>query len=128
VKTAKYFDLGPDDLVLTVATDGAEMYGSERDKALAKRFGGRFDREAAAEAFGQHMLGAVTDHVAELSTVDRTRIFNLGYYTWVEQQGVSVAEFSARRSAAYWTGLRDLLPAWDTMIEEFNARTGVCRS
>ena len=128
VKTAKYFDLGPDDLVLTVATDGAEMYGSERDKALAKRFGGRFDREAAAEAFGQHMLGAVTDHVAELSTVDRTRIFNLGYYTWVEQQGVSVAEFTARRSAAYWTGLRDLLPAWDAMIRDFNARTGLCPS
>ena len=26
VKFAKYFDLGPDDVVLTVATDGAEMY------------------------------------------------------------------------------------------------------
>ncbi len=122
VKTAKYYDLGPDDLIVTVATDGAEMYGTEREKALQKRFGGTFDRTAAAEAFGQHMLGAATDHLLELSTRDRTRIFNLGYYTWVEQQGVSVAEFNARRDQAFWRGLRDLLPAWDAMIDEFNAR------
>ena len=32
VKTAKYLGLGPDDVVVTVATDGAEMYGSERAK------------------------------------------------------------------------------------------------
>ncbi len=30
VKTAKYLDLGPDDVLMTVATDGAEMYESER--------------------------------------------------------------------------------------------------
>jgi len=128
VKTAKYFDLGPDDYVLTVATDGAEMYGTEREKAEATRFGGRFDTIAAAEAFSRYMLGAATDHVAELSVLDRTRVFNLGYYTWVEQQGVTVAEFTARRAQAFWTGLRPLLAAWDTMISEFNERTGVCHS
>jgi cysteine synthase len=122
VKVAKYYGLGPDDVVLTVATDGGEMYGSERRKAMATRFGGRYDSLAAAEAFAEHMLGAATDHVAELSTVDRTRIFNLGYYTWVEQQGVSVGEFTARRDGSFWRGLRDLLPAWDAMIAEFNAR------
>jgi hypothetical protein len=36
-----------------------------------------------------------------------------------------VDDFVARRDQRFWTGLRDLLPAWDTMIEEFNARTGV---
>ena len=30
--------------------------------------------------------------LAELSVVDRARIFNLGYFTWVEQQGVSLDE------------------------------------
>jgi cysteine synthase len=125
VKTAKYLDLGPDDVVLTVATDGAEMYGSERQKAMAKRFSGRFDAITAAEVFAQHMLGAATDHLLELSAVDRNRIFNLGYYTWVEQQGVSVPEFNVRRDQRFWKGLRDILPAWDAMIDEFNARTGV---
>ena len=29
------------------------------------------------------------DHVLELTRADRDRIFNLGYFTWVEQQGVA---------------------------------------
>jgi len=124
VKTAKHFGFGPDDLILTVATDGAEMYGSERDKAMARAFAGGFDPVSAGEVFGQHMLGAGTDHVLELSAVDRSHIFNLGYYTWVEQQGVAIAEFTARRQASFWSGLHRILPAWDAMIDEFNARTG----
>jgi hypothetical protein len=43
----------------------------------------------------------------------------------VEQQGVSVAEFTARRSASFWAGLHAILPAWDGMIDEFNERTGL---
>jgi cysteine synthase len=125
VKTAKYLGLGADEVLLTVATDGAEMYGSERQKALARRFAGGFDTIAAAEVFAQHMLGASTEHLLELSEIDRRRVFNLGYYTWVEQQGVSLGEFTVRRDQQFWTGLRNILPAWDAMIDEFNARTGV---
>jgi cysteine synthase len=125
IKTAKYYGFGPDDLVLTVATDGAEMYGSERAKALARRFSSGFDAVHAGEVFGQHLLGAATDHVLELSTMDKARVFNLGYYTWVEQQGVSVAEFNARRAESFWIGLHAILPAWDAMIDEFNHRTGM---
>ncbi|HFE45556.1 MAG TPA: pyridoxal-5'-phosphate-dependent protein subunit beta, partial [Nannocystis exedens] len=53
------------------------------------------------------------------------RIFNLGYFTWVEQQGVSLDEFERRRSQDFWRGLRDLLPHWDQMIEAFNGESGV---
>ena len=67
------------------------------------------------------MLGASTDHVLELTPLDRDRIFNLGYYTWVEQQGVSLADFDRRRDPAYWDGLLDLVPVWDGMIDGFNA-------
>jgi cysteine synthase len=125
IKTAKYYDLGRDDFVVTIATDGAAMYGSERQKAMARYFADGFDHVHAGEVFGQHVLGAGTDHLLELSAVDRSRIFNLGYYTWVEQQGVTVAEFTARRQASFWTGLHGILPAWDAMIDEFNARTGL---
>ncbi|MGE5360955.1 MAG: pyridoxal-phosphate dependent enzyme [Bacteroidales bacterium] len=124
VKTAKYFDWGPDDVVVSVATDGAEMYHSERQKALAARFGGRFDDVTAAEVFGQHLLGAATDHVMEMREVERNRVFNLGYYTWVEQQHVALADFEARRRQAFWRDLRAIVPRWDEMIVEFNARTG----
>jgi hypothetical protein len=120
IKTAKYFGLGPGEAVATVATDGAEMYGSEQAKAQAKYFPGGFDTIHAGEVFAQHLVGASTDHLLELSAVDRARIFNLGYYTWVEQQGVSVSEFTARRDQRFWRDLQKLLPAWDEMIAEFN--------
>jgi cysteine synthase len=125
VKTAKYLRLGPDDVIMTVATDGAGMYGSERERIAARDFPDGFDVTAAAETFGRWMLAAGTDHLLEMMLADRNRIFNLGYYTWVEQQGVSLASFEARRDQRFWTGLHDLLPAWDAMIEEFNQRTGL---
>jgi cysteine synthase len=124
VKTAKYFGLGPDDVVITVATDGARMYDSERQRVAARDFPGGFDVIDAAEVFGRWMLAAGTDNLLELTLADKERIFNLGYYTWVEQQGIPVADFTARRDQRFWTGLRDLLPVWDAMIGEFNARTG----
>ncbi len=125
IKTAKYLDLGPDEAVLTVATDGAELYASEREKTLAADFAGGFDSLAAAEAFGRHVLGAGTEALCELTRDERARIFNLGYFTWVEQQGVELATFDARRAQGFWEAQRALAPAWDARIAEFNARTGV---
>src|SRR3984885_1240751 len=125
VKTAKYLRLGPDDVVLTVATDGAAMYGSERERIAARDFPAGFGPADAAEVFGRWMLGAGTDDLLETTRADRDRIFNLGYYPWVEQQGVSLPDFEARRDQQFWTGLRDLLPAWDEMIADFNRRTGL---
>ena len=122
IKTARYFGLGPDDVVLTVATDGAPLYATEWAKVERTRFAGRFDQVNAGEVFAQHVLGATTDHLLELSTVDRARIFNLGYYTWVEQQGVSIAEFTARRDPTFWVALRRHLTVWDDLIGEFNGR------
>ena len=125
IKTAKYYEMGPDDVIVTVATDGAAMYHSERDLALARYFGGAIDKVAAGEAFGEHLLGATTDHLLELTREDRERIFNLGYYTWVEQQGVSIEEFRVRKDPGFWTDMRSIVGDWDRLIEEFNARTGV---
>jgi cysteine synthase len=124
VKLAKYFDLGPDDVVLTVATDSAAMYGSEVRKATTRYFVNRFDAVSAGETWGQYLGGASVDHLMELTHVDRKRIFNLGYFTWVEQQGVSLEDFSVRAQQSFWDGLLDLAPAWDAMIDEFNAESG----
>ena len=125
IKVAKYHRLGEKDVLITVATDDAAMYGSERDKAMRHHFAGGFDAVSAGETYGHHMLGATTDNLIELSRVDRDRIFNLGYFTWVEQQGVPLADFEARRQQGFWTGLRELVPVWDRMIGEFNAQVGV---
>jgi cysteine synthase len=125
IKTAKALKLGPRDAILTVATDGAAMYGSEVPRLTAKHFGGTFTATRAAEAFEQHLAGANTDHVLQLTPADRARIFNLGYFTWVEQLDVPLEDFEARREQSFWRRLRDLLPLWDGLIAEFNARTGV---
>jgi len=125
IKIAKYYDLGPDDVILTVATDGADMYGSEIVKAVKRDYGNRFDAVAAGETWGRALDGASTDHLLEMTQIDKKRVFNLGYFTWVEQQGVSLEDFSARARQSFWDGLLDLVPAWDAMIGEFNARSGV---
>jgi hypothetical protein len=125
IKVAKHYGLGSEDVVVTVATDGAAMYGSERDAVLARHFPDGFDELAAAEVFGEHLLGQTTDNLLELTWAERERIFNLGYFTWVEQQGVSIEDFEARRDPAFWTTTRDLAGDWDRLIDEFNARTGV---
>ena len=125
VKVAKYLGLGPSDVIVTVATDGAEMYGSERTKITARDFAGGFGPAEAGEVFGQSMLAAGTDHLLETTKQDRDRIFNLGYFTWVEQQGADIEDFVARREQSFWASLRENLPAWDEMIKEFNGRSGV---
>jgi cysteine synthase len=122
IKTAKLLDLGADDAIVTVATDGAALYPSERAKTLANRFGGDLDAVSAAEVYGRHLADVDTDHIIECTERDRTRIFNLGYYTWVEQQGTPFDLFEQRRHQDFWLGLRRYVGVWDEMIDEFNAR------
>ena len=125
IKTARRLELTADDVIVTLATDGAELYVSEREKCLARRFAGGFDEVAAGEVFARHLLGIDTDHVLELSHRDRRRIFNLGYFTWVEQQGVALEDFERRLDQRFWRRLHEVLPVWDGLIEDFNRRTGV---
>ena len=125
IKLAKYLKLGEQDVIATVATDAAAMYRSERDRALSSHFPDGFDVAAAAATFGEHILAITSDHFRELDERERQRIFNLGYYTWVEQQGVSIQEFNKRRDQAFWKQTRSILTRWDEMIDEFNVRTGV---
>jgi cysteine synthase len=124
IKTAKYLELGDEDVLITVATDSAALYGSERRKFLAANYPNGSDAVNAGEIFGQHLLGAADNDVLELTHDERSRIFNLGYFTWVEQRGISLAEFERRRAQSFWRGLRQTASAWDELIAEFNAVAG----
>ena len=124
IKIAKYHDYGSGDVIVTVATDGQELYISEMDKFVRRDHDGEFDASAAAAAHARFLEGADTSHVLELGEVGRRRIFNLGYYTWVEQQGIEFEQFEARRQQTFWHDLHPMLERWDSMIDEFNARTG----
>ncbi len=122
ISTAKALDLGPDDAIVTVATDGAALYPSEYSKITSRDFGGGFTNLDAAQTWGEHLANVTTAHTLELTERERNRIFNLGYYTWVEQHGTPFELFEARRQQSFWKGLRRLLPVWDEMITDFNAR------
>ena len=126
IKMAKHCRLGSDDMIVTVATDGHEMYASELVRYLQRRHNrGDLTSEVAAEIVGRHLLGAGTEHVLDATERERERIFNLGYFTWVEQQGIALADFDRRRSQAFWRGLHDLVPQWDEMISGFNRDSGM---
>ncbi len=127
IKLAKHFDLGAEDVIMTVATDSMQLYASERRNFLARRYPNGFDEVNAGEISSRHLDGIVDDHVLELTHTERKRVFNLGYYTWVEQQGVTLEDFERRRDQKFWRGLVDTIPAWDRMIEEFNAEVGAKR-
>ena len=122
IKTARLLDLGPDDAIVTVATDGSALYPSERAKTLAGRFGGECTTADAAEIFGRHLGHVSTEHMIDMTEADRRRVFNLGYYTWVEQQGTPFELFEQRRDQSFWVGLRRYVGVWDEMIDDFNAR------
>jgi hypothetical protein len=126
VKMAKHWRLGGDDMVVTVATDGHEMYVSEMHRYLNRRHNqGNLTDQMAAEIVGEHLIGAGTEHVLEATSRERERIFNLGYFTWVEQQGIALADFDKRKSQTFWQGLQHLVPQWDEMIEAFNRDSGM---
>jgi len=124
IKAARYYGYGKDDVIVTVATDSSKLYESEFDHIKRRQFGGEFDAVHAGEVFGKVVLGASTSDVLELGEVERRRVFNLGYYTWVEQQNITIEEFRSRRCQEYWRKVRSQLPKWDALIAEFNNRTG----
>jgi cysteine synthase len=122
IKVAKQQQLGPRDVLATVATDGAGMYASEIERIVARDHRGSFDAAAAGEVRAAFLDRVDTADMLECAHEDRLRMFNLGYYTWVEQQGVSLSEFSARASQDFWSETREIVYEWDAMIEAFNAQ------
>lgn len=122
IKTAKLFNYGANDAIVTIATDGSALYPSERVKTLATRYNNSFSQIDAAEAFSEHLASVSTDSMIDCTDRDRNRIFNLGYYTWVEQQGTPLEVFEARRSQSFWQSVRSFAPVWDELINDFNAQ------
>ncbi|MEW6566924.1 MAG: pyridoxal-phosphate dependent enzyme [Chloroflexota bacterium] len=126
VKFAKYFECGPDDVILTVLTDSMELYGS-RLQEMRQEYG-EYTPTDAAEHFARYLMGASTDAMLELRYPDRRRIHNLKYFTWVEQQGKTYEEIQAQwYQPDYWTSVQRQVAEIDTLIDEFNAKVGLIR-
>ena len=120
IKLAKYMNLGKDDAIITVATDGADLYLSELKKTK-NNFQGSFDATACSNIYKKYIKGINSDNMIALSKTDKERIFNLGYYTWVEQQGVSLVDFERRKDQQFWLNHYNHMISLDDRVEEFNS-------
>ncbi len=122
-KFAHWHELTGRDVVVTVATDSMEMYGSRVEEEEASH--GPLTAVDAAAAFHRWLLGATTDHMAELGHSGRKRIHNLKYFTWVEEQGKDAADLEAQwHDPDYWTSVQAMAEPIDARIAAFNDMVG----
>jgi len=119
IKFSKYYELTENNIVLTVLTDSMEMYGSRLNEYVEKF--GAYSESRAERDFYRHILGIKTDSMLELSYIDRRRVHNLKYFTWVEQQGRNVEELNAQwYDDEYWNNIHRMAPQIDERIRVFN--------
>jgi cysteine synthase len=124
IKFAKYYELGENDIVLTILTDSMELYESRLAEMHAE-FGDYSNLDAAAH-FSRYLMGISTDNMLEFTYPERRRVHNLKYYTWVEQQGRTYEEIMDQwHHAEYWTATQTQVDEIDELIEEFNSRVGL---
>ncbi len=126
IKTAKYFEYNQDDVIFTVATDSAEMYGSRLDELNAER--GKYTSFQAAIDDEVALKGQSTDNMKELNYLDQKAIHNLKYFTWIEQQAKPLEELNQMwYDRSIWDKVFHQTQRWDELIEDFNERTGLLK-
>jgi cysteine synthase A len=124
IKMAKYFEMGENDVILTVLTDSMELYQS-RLKEMHEESGEYSEVDAAAH-YAHYLEGQSTDNLLDMTYQDKRRVHNLKYYTWVEQQGKSYEEIQDQwYDPDYWTGYQSQVEEIDDLIEEFNKKVGL---
>ena len=128
IKMAKYYELTEDDILCTVLTDSAGMYGSRIEELNEAH--GAYSLLEAAKDHSLHMLGLKTDNLLELTYADRKRIHNLKYYTWVEQQARDVKDLNALwyDTKGTWDAVHAQADELDALINEFNEATGLLKA
>ena len=128
IKMAKYYELTENDVVATVLTDSAAMYGSRIDELREED--GEYSTRKAAIDYHTHLQSIKTDNLEELTYVGRKRIHNLKYYTWVEQQGRTVEELNALwyDYENTWGAVHKQAAQIDELIQEFNENTGLLKN
>jgi hypothetical protein len=114
IKTAKYYEMGPDDVVVTIATDGMDRYHSVMQD-MADTYGAMDEAEATATIRGL-LHWQKTDWIKRGTPENRRQWHNLKYYTWVEQQGKTVEELNAQLSQSWWEEHQQLVAEIDSRL------------
>ncbi|MEY8261948.1 pyridoxal-phosphate dependent enzyme [Oscillospiraceae bacterium 50-60] len=128
IKMAKYYELTEHDVVGTVLTDSAVMYGSRIAELNDQH--GAYTVQAAELDHNLHMLGLKTDSMMELTYAERKRVHHLKYYTWVEQQGKDMHGLNALwyDTEGTWDAVHAQARDLDELINAFNEETGVLKN
>ena len=114
IKTAKYYNMTSDDVIVTVATDSMERYYSVMNEMETKH--GALDGAQAISFTEGIFHRAGTDWVMEGTRDARDRWHNLKYYTWVEQQGKTVEELDAQRDPDWWIAHQEQVAEIDKQL------------
>ncbi|GAB4478238.1 MAG: pyridoxal-phosphate dependent enzyme [Anaerolineae bacterium] len=117
IKTARFYDMGKDDVIVTICTDAIDRYYSVMD--WLERTEGKMDEVMAAERMASTFHGQKTDWILEGTRETRERWHNLKYYTWVEQQGKTVEELDAQRDPEWWHEHQRMVSQIDEAIIAF---------
>ena len=125
IKTAKYYELDKNDVIVTIATDSMDLYGSRLAELEAEH--GKYTHENAAIDYQTSLMGLKTDSMLELGYQEKLRIHNLKYYTWIEQQGMELDELNAQwyDYRTYWPSIHESVGAIDEKIRQFNEKVGL---
>lgn len=119
IKAARYWELGSDDVLVTVFTDSMQLYNSRVAEERERH--GDLDEVGAARAVAGAIERQSIDNTLELSYYERLRIHNLKYYTWIEQQGKDVEELKAQwYDREYWLRVQERVDEIDRLIDDFN--------
>lgn len=126
IKVAKYYEMTGDDVIITLATDSAEMYTSRLEELNAEK--GAYSHLQAAKDMEKCLFGQTTDHLKELSYHNRKAIHNLKYFTWIEQQEKDLEDLNQLwYDRDVWDQQFQQAERWDEMINDFNEETGVLK-
>ena len=123
VKTARYYEFGPRDVVFTPLTDSMDLYQSRL--AEQRKQHGDYAPADAARHFARYVEAITTDHLRELTFSDRKTLHNFKYFTWVEQQQRSAEELRRLWDPEFWEETFGLVDEWDRLIENFNESVAI---
>lgn len=100
IKTAKHYQLGKNDVIVTICTDAIDRYHSVME-SMAECYGAL--DETRATAYVEAIFhGQKTDWIKDGTPGQQRQWHNQKYAMWVEQQGKTVEELDAQLDKEWW--------------------------
>ncbi len=122
IRTAHFLDLGEDDNVVTIATDGFDRYPSVM-RDLEQRVGRPIDRSLMAHWFEQIFRNwEPTDFLDVRGREQKERLFRMKEQTWLRFE-YTKEYLDKMKSQAFWDEEYSLIPKMNEAIAELRERS-----